>query len=77
MLTYNTYTQTLGEASSGIKVDDLWKRDNLQRFIDKATSGELIDSSSNKIPSISSNNELIKSIKTHNEKGNHENRDWH
>ena len=52
------------EVSSGIKYDDLWKRDNLQRFIDKATSGELIDSSSNKIPSISSNNELIKSIKT-------------
>ena len=52
------------EVSSGIKYDDLWKRDNLQRFIDKATSGELIDSSSNKIPPITPNNELIKSIKT-------------
>ena len=56
--------QDLLEASSGIKYDDLWKRDNLQRFIDKATSGELIDSSNNKISSINSNNELIKVIKT-------------
>jgi len=54
----------LVEASGGIKYDDLWKRDNLQRFIDKATSGELIDSSNNKISSIDSNNELIKVIKT-------------
>ena len=64
MLTYNTYTQTLGEASSGIKVDDLWKRDNLERFISKATSGELVDKSNNKIPALSKDNELIKSIKT-------------
>ena len=64
MLTYSTYTQTLGEASSGIKVDDLWKRDNLERFISKATSGELVDKSNNKIPALSKNNELIKSIKT-------------
>ena len=64
MLTYSTYTQTLGEASSGIKVDDLWKRDNLERFISKAISGELVDKSNNKIPSISTSNELIKSIKT-------------
>ena len=56
--------QTLFEASSGIKYDDLWKRDNLQRFIDKATSGELIDSSNNKISSIDSNNELIKVLKS-------------
>ena len=54
----------LTEASSGIKYDDLWKRDNLQRFIDKATSGELIDSSNNKISSIDSNNELIKVLKS-------------
>ena len=54
----------LSEASSGIKYDDLWKRDNLQRFIDKATSGELVDSSNNKFPPISSNNELIKLLKT-------------
>lgn len=64
MLTYSTYTQTLGEASSGIKVDDLWKRDNLERFISKAISGELVDKSNNKIPAISTSNELIKSIKT-------------
>ena len=64
MLTYSTYTQTLGEASSGIKVEDLWKRDNLERFISKATSGELVDKSNNKIPAISTSNELIKSIKT-------------
>ena len=54
----------LSEASSGIKYDDLWKRDNLQRFIDKATSGELVDSSNNKFPPISSINELIKLLKT-------------
>ena len=56
--------QNLFEVSSGIKYDDLWKRDNLQRFIDKATSGELIDSSNNKISSIDSNNELIKVLKS-------------
>ena len=61
---YVDRVQSIFEASSGIKFDDLWKRDNLQRFIDKATSGELIDSSNNKIPSIDSNNELIKVIKT-------------
>ena len=53
------------EASSGIKFDDLWKRDNLQRFIDKATSGELVDSSNTKIPAINFSNELIKVIKTY------------
>jgi len=57
----------LSEASSGIKYDDLWKRDNLQRFIDKATSGELVDSLNNKFPAISSNNELIKNLKTFDE----------
>ena len=56
--------QNLLEASSGIKYDDLWKRDNLQRFIDKATSGELVDSSNNKISSINSNNELITLLKS-------------
>ena len=56
--------QSILEASSGISYDDLWKRDNLQRFIDKATSGDLVDSSNNKIPSITSNNELIQVIKT-------------
>ena len=61
---YVDRVQSIFEASSGIKFDDLWKRDNLERFIDKATSGSLIDSSNNKIPAINSNNELIKFIKT-------------
>ena len=52
------------EASGGIKPEDLWKRDNLQRFIDKSVSGELINSSGDKIPAIPSNNELIKLLKT-------------
>ena len=52
------------EVSGGIKFDDLWKRDNLQRFIDKATSGELVNSSNSKIPAIDFNNPLIKVIKT-------------
>ena len=59
MLTYSTYTQTLGEASSGIKVEDLWKRDNLEIFISKATSGELVDKSNNKIPALSKNNDSM------------------
>ena len=62
---YVDRVQSIFEASSGIKFDDLWKRDNLERFIDKATSGSLIDSSNNKIPAINSNNELIKFIKTY------------
>lgn len=64
MMSFNTYTQTLVEASSGIKFDDLWKRDNLEKFISKATSGELVDRSNNKIPSLSKDNELINFIKT-------------
>ena len=52
------------EAAGGIKPEDLWKRDNLQRFIDKSVSGELINSSGDKIPAIPSNNELIKLLKT-------------
>ena len=54
----------LMEASGGIKPEDLWKRDNLQRFIDKSVAGELINSSGDKIPAIPSNNELIKLLKT-------------
>ena len=54
----------LTEAAGGIKPADLWKRDNLQRFIDKATSGELVDSLSAKFPALPKNNELIKLLKT-------------
>jgi len=54
-------------SEAGIKPDDLFKRDNLQRFIDKSTTGELIDSSGKKIPAISKDNELIKLLSTLND----------
>jgi len=54
----------LNEASAGIKPNDLWMGKNMERFIKKATSGELVDSSTKKIPALSQSNELIKLLKT-------------
>jgi hypothetical protein len=67
MLSFRTYCNHPDQISmleGAINPEDIFKRENRKRFIEKSVAGELVDTKGNKIPKIDPNSKLIDYLKT-------------